>query len=161
MARRKRPGGKANATGRNETPRFVQLFHWMLESSAYRELRPVARALLVELARRYNGINNGEIGLGEREAIYQLDMSDRKAIRRAFKELKDAGFIVKTRAAAFNVKTAGSRRASEWRLTWLPTSDASATRDFMRSSGDAPSAVSESKIGGVGFLSSTGRNTPP
>jgi hypothetical protein len=103
----------------------------MLNGPAYGALRPIARALLVELARRYNGNNNGEIGLGEREAATQLAVSDRKAVRRAFGELEGAGFIVRTRAGAFNVKAAEGRRASEWRLTWLPTRDALATKEFM------------------------------
>ncbi|GGE05560.1 hypothetical protein GCM10011529_09930 [Polymorphobacter glacialis] len=132
MSKIRRPGRRANATGRNEEiPRYVMLHHWLLNSPAYGALRPIARALLVELARRYNGHNNGEIGLGEREATLQLAISDRRAARRAFGELEVAGFIVKTRAGAFNVKTADGRRASEWRLTWLPTRETQATKDFM------------------------------
>lgn len=131
MKAKRRAGGRANATGRNEVTRFVMLEHWMLNSPAYTALRPMARALLVELARKYHGGNNGEIGLGEREAVLRLAVSDRKAVRRAFGELEGAGFIVKTRAGAFSVKTAEGRRASEWRLTWLATSDAIATKEFM------------------------------
>jgi hypothetical protein len=132
MSPKRRPGRRANATGRNdEIPRYIMFHHWMLESPAYAALRPIARALLVEMARRYNGHNNGEIGLGEREAVARLAITDRRAARRAFGELEAAGFIVKTRAGAFNVKAADGRRASEWRLTWLPTRDAVATKEFM------------------------------
>lgn len=137
MTKWKRAGRKVNATGRNETERFVKLDHWMLESASYAALRPVARALLVELARRFNGVNNGQIGLGEREAAERLGMTDRKAVRRAMAELQDAGFIVKTRAGGFNMKARGDRRATEWRLTWLPCGDERSTREFM-SLGRAP-----------------------
>lgn len=131
MARNRRPGSRADATGRSEVLRFVQLYHWMLDCPAYASLRLIARALLVELARRFNGSNNGEIGLGEREAAARLAVTDRKAVRRAFGELESAGFIVKTRAGAFSVKAADGRRASEWRLTWWGCGDALATKDFM------------------------------
>lgn len=132
MLKPKRPGSRANATGRSEITPYVKLDYWMLDCPAYRGLRPVARALLVELARLYNGRNNGSIGLGERVAIERLNMSDRKAVRRAFNELEAAGFIVKTRAGAFSVKAADGRRASEWRLTWWPCGDDRPTKDFMR-----------------------------
>ena len=131
MKRKRKPGGRVNATGRNETARYVQLHHWMLDSPAYASLRPIARALLVELARLYNGSNNGSMGLGERVAAERLAISDRRAVRRAFGELEVAGFVVKTRAGAFCVKAADGRRASEWRLTWLPYGDALASKDFM------------------------------
>jgi hypothetical protein len=136
MARNRRPGSRANATGRSEVARYVQLHHWMLDCPAYASLRPMPRALLIELARRFNGSNNGEIGLGEREAAARLAVADRKAVRRAFSELESAGFIVKTRAGAFNVKAADGRRASEWRLTWWGYGDALATKDFMSMGGD-------------------------
>ena len=124
---------RANATGRNEYNRYVQLHHWMLNSPAYVGLRPVARALLIELARLYYGTNNGEIGLGERAAAARLNMTDRRAVRRAFNELQAAGFIVMTRRGSFSMKARGERRANEWRLTWLPAGDEKKpTADFMR-----------------------------
>ncbi len=131
MTSRKKARNRVNATGRNEAARFVMLNHWMLDCDAFSRLRPMARALLLELARRYNGVNNGMIGLGEREAVARLAIADRKAVRRAFAELEGAGFIAKTRAGGFNVKSPDARRASEWRLTWLPTADALPTKDFM------------------------------
>lgn len=131
MTSRKKARSRVNATGRNEVARFVQLHHWMLDCDAFTGLRPMARALLLELARRYNGVNNGMIGLGEREAASRLAIADRKAVRRAFAELEGAGFIAKTRAGGFNVKTPDARRASEWRLTWLACGDALPTKDFV------------------------------
>ena len=151
MSRNKRRGGRPNQTGRSEVARYVQLHHWMLDCPAYGALRPAARALLIELARRFNGSNNGTIGLGEREATARLALSDRKATRRALTELEGAGFVVKTRAGAFNVKTAEARRASEWRLTWLPCGDAMATKDFMSFGRERVGAVSGSQIGGGGL----------
>jgi hypothetical protein len=41
-------------------------------SAAYHGLGSYARSLLFELIDRYNGCNNGMIGLGVREAAYEL-----------------------------------------------------------------------------------------
>lgn len=117
-----RPGGRPNATGRSDRDaKHVRLYDWMLNSAAYRDLRPVARALIVEMARIYNGRNNGEIGLGERQAAAMLGMADRAAVRRALTELQAHGFITLTKAGGFNQKDRSARRATEWRLEWLPT----------------------------------------
>ena len=49
-------------------PRFVQLFYFMLESKAWKDLNAVERAIYVELTERYNGTNNGRIGYSARMA---------------------------------------------------------------------------------------------
>jgi len=51
---------------------FLQLFTNVKRSTAYYGLSPYARSLLFELIDRYNGCNNGMIGLGVREAAYEL-----------------------------------------------------------------------------------------
>src|SRR5690242_10676361 len=48
--------------------RFLSLHHYLLKSAAWKSLRPVERALYIEVAQRWNGFNNGQIGLGVREA---------------------------------------------------------------------------------------------
>jgi hypothetical protein len=117
-----RAGSKPNATGRSDRDaKHVRLYDWLLNSAAYRDLRPVARALIVEMARLYNGRNNGEIALGEREAAIRLGMADRAAARRALAELQAHGFITPTKASSFALKDRSARRATEWRLEWQPT----------------------------------------
>lgn len=143
MARGRRP----NKTGRSKglSP-FLMLPNWVFDSPAYRSLRPVARALLLELIRRHNGSNNGAIGLGEREAASALGMRDRAAVRSYFDELAVKGFIACTWRGGFNVKS-GPQRASEWRLTWEPTTNGMlATRDFMRWQPDAGEQISRDRF---------------
>ena len=94
-------------------PRFVQLFHWMLNSPAWKDLDANARAIYVELTRRYNGSNNGRIAYSVRQAAADLKISKDTAAR-AFRSLKDHGFIVCERRGAFQWKV---RHASEYRLT--------------------------------------------
>lgn len=97
---------------RTKSAPFVRLDRWMLETAAWRDLDPVARALYVELRQRYNGLNNGSIGLGTREASEALHVG-RTTIQRAFDDLLDHGFIEVAKLSGFNQK----RLTREWLLT--------------------------------------------
>ena len=81
----------------------------------------------MEVAQRYNGSNNGAIGLGVREAGQALHVRPQTA-GLAFKVLVAKGFLRVSRDSAFNVK---SKLAREWIVTLFPFRDSS-TNDFMR-----------------------------
>jgi len=98
---------------RGKPPRFVQLFHWMLDSPAWKDLDAVARAIYVELTRRYNGSNNGRIHYSAREAADDVNVSKGTAAR-ALLSLQVHGFIVVEKRGEFHCKI---RHASEYRLT--------------------------------------------
>src|SRR5262245_49197057 len=93
---------------------FVALPNYMRESLAWRTLRPVERAALVEIIGIYNGVNNGSLGMSARRLATAINVS-RATAARALKELTERGFIEQTRASAFSWKV---RLASEWRLTF-------------------------------------------
>ena len=116
---RKRNKNKPNQTGRNPTTRFARLDHRLLNSSAYRALSVAARALLVDLTMLDNGGNNGSLYLSIRDAAGRLGMADLTAVRSAFDELQELGFVEMTEDASFHVKAAEKSRARCWRLTWL------------------------------------------
>ncbi len=104
----------------------------MLKSAAWQSLRPVARALFVELSQRYSGFNNGSIGFGVREASQALHIKP-QTVSEAFKELIDRGFVVMSQDSGFDQK----RLTREWRITTLPLGDYRAptsppTNDFVR-----------------------------
>lgn len=109
-----------NATGRNNTDRFVRLSYRLLTSNAYRSLSPNARSLLVELAMLYNGNNNGSLYLGVRDAAHRMGVADLTATSRAFDDLKALGFVQMTQNAHFSIKAGEASRARCWRLTWQP-----------------------------------------
>jgi hypothetical protein len=79
-------------------------------------LDPVARALYVQLKRRFNGSNNGSIGYGIRQAADDLHVGKSTAAR-AFRKLIDHGFIIPAKEGKFDRK---SRHSSEWLLTEYP-----------------------------------------
>ena len=115
-------------------PRFVQLFYFMLESKAWKDLNAVERAIYVELTERYNGSNNGRIGYSARMAGDNLKISKDTAAR-ALRSLQAHGFIVIEKRGAFHCKI---RHASEYRLTIYDSDIATSyaeklcTKEFMR-----------------------------
>lgn len=108
--------------------RFVTLHLWMLDCDAFQALSGNAVKLLVRLASRFNGANNGAISMSTREAKAELGCSLNHAAK-CFHELTDAGFIQATQRGAFSYK---KRHATTWRLTWLDCGDQLATKEFMR-----------------------------
>jgi len=93
-------------------PPFVQLFHYMLDSVEWHQLSMMARAAYIELARCYNGHNNGYIGMSSRRLAAQLPCAVNTAAK-ALRELEDAGFIEIAEIGRFSRR---DRRASEYRL---------------------------------------------
>ena len=95
--------------------RYVRLPEYMLASPAWQSLDTVARALYVEVARRYRGpnSNNGRIPYSVRDAAAALNVS-RSTANRAFKLLIDRGFLVVGKRSGFSTK---GRVSTEWLLT--------------------------------------------
>jgi hypothetical protein len=115
-------------------PRFIQLFYFMLDSEAWKDIAPIERAIYLELTRRYNGSNNGRIGYSARQAAEDLKISKATAAR-ALLGLQAHGFIVEEKHGAFYCKV---RHASEYRLTIYDSDVATsyaaklATKEFTR-----------------------------
>ena len=118
---------------REASPRHVRLYHYMTNSRAWHDLNAVARAIYIEIAKRYAGVgsNNGRIPYSVREAAAELKIGTATASR-ALGASVDHGFIVPVTKGAFSRKI---RHATEWRLTEFPcdvTNTLTATKDFMR-----------------------------
>ncbi|MFK4062925.1 hypothetical protein [Brucella anthropi] len=99
---------------------YVQLFHWIRKTDAWRSLSPYPKLLYIEIRGRYNGSNNGGISFSVREAMDALCCSNRTAIN-AFKDLEDRGLIKAVIKGAFDWKTryGAEGRATTWLLTEL------------------------------------------
>jgi hypothetical protein len=74
---------------------------------------------LFELQAIFNGTNNGTIFLSCKDAADRLGLSDLKAIRAAFDELRDLGFITETIGASFAIKAGRISKARAWNLNWI------------------------------------------
>ncbi len=124
---------KPNRTGRGgKAPRHVRLYNWMTDSPAWHDLNAVARAIYLEMAKRYagTGSNNGRLPYSVREAAAELRISQ-ATVCRELRSLQDHGFIVAITKGAFSLK---KRHATEWRLTEFPcdVTHALPSKDFMR-----------------------------
>lgn len=108
----------------------MKLDCFMLESPAYRSLTPAARAVYVEVAKLYNGRNNGALALSVRDAAERCRINKDTA-RKAFALLQEVGFLECATPGGFTRKV---RHAAEWRLTGerCDKTGALATMAFMR-----------------------------
>jgi hypothetical protein len=84
----------------------------MLNSSAWARLSTAERAVYIEIARVYDGKNNGQLGLSARMAAKRCRISKDTASR-AFKTLEKGRFIEIRTRGAFSRKC---RHATEYRL---------------------------------------------
>lgn len=117
-----------DATGRTiRADRFVKLDFSLLETVAYRSLSTGARALLVEFNRLYNGANNGQLFMSQRDAARLVGVTSHTTAAGYLKELIDRGFIRERIKGSFNVKT---RLATTYVLAQHPYNEQPATRDF-------------------------------
>jgi hypothetical protein len=142
-----------NNKGRSTTERFVSLPHWMLQSTAWRSLSPVARSVFIELAAIYNGCNNGRLALSARDAAKRVRCSKNTAAR-AFVELMHKGFVDLCSRGHFDRKTP---HAAEYRLTMHScdlTGERSSKR-FMSWCPDEPKAVAGPTRGTAGVTTGT------
>ena len=116
---------------RDKGERYVKLRFWLLDSPAWQSLPPAARALYIEIVKRYYGSNNGRIVMGVRDAAKLIGVTKDPASL-AFRFLEDRGFVICTKRGAFSHKTCMD--ASEWRLTEYDSDYPAqhATKEFMR-----------------------------
>lgn len=92
-------------------PTFVQFHHRMLEHPAFLALSGAAVKVLMFLASQYKGNNNGDLTLAIKVA-QKAGMPGSSNLRRAAKELLEAGFIILTRQG-------GRNRCSLYALSWF------------------------------------------
>ena len=97
---------------RSKEARHVRLYHFVLNSPAWLLLSTQARAVYIEIARLYNGSNNGRLALSVRSAAQRCRIAKDTAAR-SFQELQDRRFIECMTKGAFDYKI---RHATEWRL---------------------------------------------
>jgi DNA-binding transcriptional regulator YhcF (GntR family) len=153
---------RKDRTPKERWPRHIRLFEIMLACKAWQSLDPVARALYIEITRRYRGpnSNNGKIPFSVREAATALNVG-RNTAARAFHHLVERGFIVAKKRSGFNIK---GRTSTEWLLTEFPddtlASVNTATKTFINWT-PAPPVRSPTRTMQNSFNSPTGETHSP
>lgn len=107
----------------------------LMQTAAWRSLDPVARAVYIDIAAKYDGSNNGKIAYAVRQGGEALNAS-KNTVALALERLQERGFISPVVKGAFSRK---SHHATEWRLTEFPcdVTKAIASKEFMRWPGGA------------------------
>jgi DNA N-6-adenine-methyltransferase (Dam) len=106
-------GGSDMSKNKEPVDRFFKMFHYVMESEAWKALSLPARAVYFQICLRYNGSNNGRLAMSVRAAAKECGINV-NTVMRAFRELVEFGFVEETRHGGLCRKT---RLASEWRLT--------------------------------------------
>jgi DNA-binding transcriptional MocR family regulator len=112
----------------SNTP-HVRLDHWFYDSASWQALKPAPRAFYIELKRHFNGNNNGQIFLSQRDAAKNMNVG-RDTIASYYTTLIEHGFITQTRGHCLGPSGVG--QSASYALTELPLDGKSATKDFMQ-----------------------------
>jgi hypothetical protein len=95
---------------------FVMLDRYIMDCPAWRALSSHGKVAYLVLKKRYNGWNNGTIGLSTRDLAKELNMGNDTAAR-AISDLVSHGFVEVTADSNFDRKVGLAR---EFRLTEYP-----------------------------------------
>jgi hypothetical protein len=106
---------KTNARGRAKKGRFAGIPHSVMESESYYLSSGNALKLLLELAKQYNGYNNGDLSAAF-SVLKSRGWRSKKTLARCLAELIERELIVRTREGWFS--NPGGRCAL-YGLTWL------------------------------------------
>lgn len=116
---------KHNQKGRSKGKgNFIMLRYDIYYSAAYQNLNPKAACIYLAIKRRFNGHNNGEIGLSMREAA-SIAKCSKSTAQKAFNELLAHGLIAMNNKGHFR-----NRHASTWRLTCEATEKQAPTNEW-------------------------------
>jgi len=105
---------------------FVRLTESVLKSPAYRNLKPPARALLIEFMRVYRPSRNGRLTIDTATAKELINCSE-KVTDRAFYELSEHGFIKLIKHHSWTTK-----KGREWAITFHKVNEHEPTKDYLK-----------------------------
>lgn len=103
---------RKKSKGRGGSPPFFMLDHRLLDLPNYINLTHTAKSLLVDIARQYNGSNNGDLCV-TLKVMQKRGWTSNSTMRRALDTLLTANLVMLTRQG-------GLHKCSLYALTWLP-----------------------------------------
>jgi len=106
---------RARHKGRRESGTFVLIPHDVMDSLNWRACGGTAIKLLCDLARQFNGKNNGDLG-ASLTLLIPRGWSSSETVGNALRELRHYGLILLTRQG-------GLHGPSLYALTWKPIND--------------------------------------
>jgi hypothetical protein len=94
---------KMNAKGRRSSGTFLALPHNLIDAPKFQDLSGNATKLLIQIAGKYRGKNNGDLSASFK-TMKASGWRSETTLNKALKELLDKGFLVKTRQGHFPKK---------------------------------------------------------
>ena len=135
---------KARAQGRREHGRFAGIPHAVMEHACFTTLGHPAVRLLLELAKQYNGHNNGDLTAAYK-VMRKRGWKSRDTVDGAVRELMHHWLILKSRQG-------GKNACNLYALTWVAVDNCKGKldlKDTMTPPGDwrlwTPTAVSDAR----------------
>lgn len=108
-----KPRSRQKHRGRSESGTFTSIPHRVQDSDNWRHASGTAIKLLCDIARQFNGRNNGDL-CASLSVLKQRGWSSPETVSRALRELRHYGFITLTRQGGLDLG------ASLYALTWHP-----------------------------------------
>ena len=101
--------------GRSKTARFTGIPHHVMDSANYRSIDGWGAKLLLDLAKQFNGYNNGDLSMAWSK-MRDIGWRSKGTLNSAKDLLLKLGFIEITRQG-------GRHRCSLFALTWAPINE--------------------------------------
>jgi DNA-binding transcriptional ArsR family regulator len=96
-----------------KSPPFFRVWHELIDSKAWKELSCHARAVYIEIGRKYNGGNNGNLSYTYREA---RNLMHKSTFTKALRELVNHGLIDIIRSGGLYRKCNIFGLSDRWKL---------------------------------------------
>jgi len=103
---------RSRMTGRGGQPSFLKLLHHVIDSPEFGALKGSALKMLIDLARQYNGKNNGNLRASLLRQSGRWKSEDTMSV--AIDQLVDGGWLVKTKQGGMGIGP------SLFAVTWWP-----------------------------------------
>lgn len=110
---------REKTAGRKDTRRFAGIPHVVMEHPDWFKLHPSAICLLMELAKQYNGHNNGDLTAAW-SIMHKRGFNSQSTLGNALERLLEYEFIVKTREGRF---CNPGKQCALYALTWQPINE--------------------------------------
>lgn len=107
--------------GRQEAGTFIRLPHALIDSDNWMQCSKSARALLIDIARQYNGMNNGDL-CAAITTLKPYGWTRGETVSNLIRKLRHYGFLELTRQGGLNMP-------SLYALTWQPVNECNGKHD--------------------------------
>lgn len=117
-----KPRSRVKHKGRSESGTFTMIPHAVQDSANWRQCSGTAIKMLLDVARQYNGRNNGDL-CAAISILRSSGWSSPETITFALRELRHYGLLLLTRQGSLHA-------ASLYALSWHPINDCGGKLDY-------------------------------